>query len=154
MKDLKKILVLTRMTKESRKAVRYGVSLSKKYGCDLSVLHVIHKPFGTDLEGWNLPLPSIDETYEQIVKEEKEELERVVALEREQGMVIKTLLKNGEPTEVTLKTIKEDNIDLLIMPSHSEWRLEHILFGRSNDEIIRNMPCSILLVKEEPGKVA
>ena len=83
MNDLKKILVLTRMTRQSRKAVRYGVSLAKKYGCELSVLHVIHKPFGTDLEGWNLPLPSIDETYQQIVKEETEELEKIVAMEKD-----------------------------------------------------------------------
>lgn len=154
MNDLKKILVLTRMTRQSRKAVRYGVSLAKKYGCELSVLHVIHKPFGTDLEGWNLPLPSIDETYQQIVKEETEELEKIVAMEKEKGLAIKTLLKRGDPTEETLKTIKEDKIDLLVMPSHSEWRLEHILFGRSNDQIIRTMPCSILLVKEEPGNAA
>ena len=147
MNDLKKILVLTRMTRQSRKAVRYGVSLAKKYGCELSVLHVIHKPFGTDLEGWNLPLPSIDETYQQIVKEETEELEKIITMEKEKGLTI----KKGEPTEETLKTINEDKIDLLVMPSHSEWRLEHILFGRSNDQIIRTMPCSILLVKEEPG---
>jgi universal stress protein A len=153
MEDIKKILVLTRMTKLSRKAVHYGVSLAKKYGCELSVLHVIHKPFGTDLEGWNLPLPSIDDTYKQIVKEERAELDRIISLEKEKGLAIKTLMKEGDPTEETLKTIKEANIDLLVMPSHSEWRLEHILFGRSNDAIIRSMPCSVLLVKEEPGTV-
>jgi len=29
--------------------------------------------------------------------------------------------------------------------------LEHFLFGRSNEELIRRMPCSLLLVKKEPG---
>jgi len=153
MEDVKRILVLTQMTKESRKALHYGVALAKKYGCELSVLHVIHNPFGTDLEGWNLPLPSIDATYEQIVKQEKKELEKIVEMEKERGFTIRTLLKEGKPVEEALKTIKENNIDLLIMPSHAEWRLEHLLFGRNNDEIIRNMPCSILLVKEEPRKV-
>ncbi len=152
MENVKRILVLTRMTKQSRKAVHYGVSLARKYGCEISVLHVIHQPFGTDLQGWNLPLPSIDESYRQIVKEEKEELDRVIDLEKEKGLTIRELLKEGEPTQETLKTIKEENIDLLVMAAHSEWRLEHLLFGRSNDEIIRTMPCSILLVKEEPEK--
>ena len=32
-------------------------------------------------------------------------------------------------------------------------RLEHLLFGRSNDEIIRTMHCSMFLIKEEPGGV-
>ncbi len=153
MEDVKRILVLSTMTRESRKAVNYGVSLAEKLGAELFVLRVIHKPFGTDLEGWNLPLPSIDATYQQIVKEEEAELEKVVAMEGKKGLKIKTLLKHGKPSDETLKTIKEHSIDLLIMSSHSEWRLEHLLFGRSNDEIIRDMPCSILLVKNEPGKV-
>ena len=41
-----------------------------------------------------------------------------------------------------------------IMLAHSEWRLEHFLFGRIREEIIRKTPCSILLIKEEPGKGA
>jgi len=44
------------------------------------------------------------------------------------------------------------NIDLIIMLAHSEWRLEHFLFGRIKEEIIRKTPCSILLIKDEPGK--
>jgi nucleotide-binding universal stress UspA family protein len=53
-----------------------------------------------------------------------------------------------------MKVVKEDNIDLIIMLSHSGWRLEHFLFGRIKEEIIRKTPCSILLIKEEPGKGA
>ncbi|MCK5504111.1 MAG: universal stress protein [Thermodesulfovibrionia bacterium] len=40
------------------------------------------------------------------------------------------------------------------MLSHEEGRLEHFLFGRSNEKIIRDMPCSILLVEEEPEPMA
>ena len=63
-----------------------------------------------------------------------------------------SLLKEGDPVKETLKVIEEEHIDLMIMSSHSEWRLEHLLFGRNTDLIIRTMPCSILLLKEEPGK--
>jgi universal stress protein A len=152
MEDLKNILVVTRMTKSSRKAVHYGVSLAKGCGCKLSVLHVIDHPFGTDLEGWSLPLPSLDETYRKIVEEEQKELDKVIALEKDKGLKIEKIMKEGKETKEILKTVEKENIDLLIMPSHSESRLEHLLFGRSNDEIIRTMPCSIFLVKEEPGE--
>jgi hypothetical protein len=30
-------------------------------------------------------------------------------------------------------------------------RLEHFLFGRINDDRIRRLPCSILLVREDTG---
>lgn len=153
MEDVKRLLVVTFLTRASRKIVHYGVSLAKKYGSELYVLHVIHKPFGTDLEGWNLPLPSIDETYRKIIKEEKEELDKVLSFEQAKGLSVKRLVKEGDPTKETLKVIEEEHIDLMIMSSHSEWRLEHLLFGRSTDLILRTMPCSILLVKDEPGEI-
>ena len=31
--------------------------------------------------------------------------------------------------------------------------LEHLLFGRSNDELVRRMPCSIMLVKKEAESI-
>jgi len=154
MEDVKKIIVVTRMTRSSRKAVHYGVSLAEQCGCELYVMHVIDRPFGTDLEGWSLPLPSLDQTYKKIVEEEQKELDNIIAFEKDKGLSIKKIIKEGKETHEILKTVEKENIDLLIMPSHSESRLEHLLFGRSNDEIIRTMPCSMLLVKEEPGEGA
>ncbi len=37
------------------------------------------------------------------------------------------------------------------MLADEEDHLEHFLFGRSNEELVRRMPCSILLVKKEPA---
>ena len=49
--------------------------------------------------------------------------------------------------------VTDENIDLIIMLAHEQGRLEHFLFGRSNEEIIRKMPCSILMVKKEAGSL-
>ena len=46
------------------------------------------------------------------------------------------------------KVVEEEKIDLLLMPAHEENRLEHFLFGRINEAIIRRLPCSVLLVKQ------
>jgi nucleotide-binding universal stress UspA family protein len=154
MEDVKRILVVSSMTKSSRKAIHYGVSLSKKYASELYVLHVIYHPFGFDLEGWNLPIPSLEEEYKRIIKEAKEELDTVISQEKKKGMSIKEMIREGEPSKEILKVVKEENINLIVMLAHSEWRLEHFLFGRIKEEIIRKIPCSILLVKEDPGKVA
>jgi universal stress protein A len=40
------------------------------------------------------------------------------------------------------------------MLAHEEGRMEHFLFGQSNEALIRKMPCSVLLVKKEPGQAA
>ena len=154
MREIKRVLVVSRMTQYCRKAVRYGVSLSQKYGAELYVIHVIHDIFGTDMTGWNLSIPSLAEEYKKSVQKAKKELDAVINSEKQKGMTIRELVKEGEPTEEILKTVKEEHIDLLIMLAHEEGRLEHFLFGRSNEKIVRLMPCSILLVKKEPEPVS
>lgn len=152
MEDIKRILVVSRSTKYCQKAVHYGVSLSQKYGAELYIIHVIHEPliFG----GWNLPIPSLEEEYRKMLKEAKVELNAIIQKEKKKGVKIKEMIKEGKPSEVILNAVKEENIDLIIMLSHEEGRLEHFLFGRSNEKIIREMPCSILLVEEEPEPMA
>ncbi len=146
MEDIKRILVVSRMTKCCRKTLHYGVSLSQKYGADLFVMHALHNPFG--LEGWNLPMVSMEEDYKRELQKAKKELDALVKKEIKAGMSVQELVLEGEPTEAILKTVQKEKIDLLIMTAHEEGRLEHFLFGQSNDEITRRMPCTVLLVKE------
>jgi nucleotide-binding universal stress UspA family protein len=152
MDDINRILVVSRMTKFCRKAVHYGISLSQKYGAELYVVHVVHEPF--IFGGWNFPIPSLQEEYKRTLKEAKSELDDIIGQEKKKGVSIKELIKEGKPTEEILKVVKEKNIDLIIMLAHEEGHLEHFLFGRSNEDIIRKMPCSIVLVKKEPEQVA
>ena len=150
MEDINRILVVSRMTTFCRKAVHYGISLSKKFGASLYIIHVGHNPFG--LEGWNLPpLPAFVTNYSILLKKGQEDIDAAIAAERAQGMKIEQLIREGEPTEVILRVVKEENIDLLIMLAHEEGLMEHFFFGRSNEEIIRKIPCSIFFVKKEPA---
>ncbi|MDD2541151.1 MAG: universal stress protein [Desulfuromonadaceae bacterium] len=151
MEDIKRILVVSRMTKDCREAVHYGISLARKYNAELSILHVIHNPFG--LEGWNLPIVSLEQDFKKLIEEAKSDLDRVIREEKAKGLPIKELIKNGDPTEEIIKTVKEEKIDLLVLLAHEEWRLEHFLFGRSNEELVRRMPCAVMFVKKEPKPV-
>jgi nucleotide-binding universal stress UspA family protein len=151
MEEIKKILVVSRMTKYCREAVQYGISLARKYDAELFVIHVVHNPFG--LEGWNLPMVSLTEEYRNILKDAKEDLDRIIRNEKGTGLPITELIKEGDPTEEVVNTVREEKIDLMILLAHEEGRLEHLLFGRSNEELIRRLPCTVLLVKKEPKAV-
>ncbi|MEJ2695504.1 MAG: universal stress protein [Candidatus Sulfobium sp.] len=148
MDDVKQILVVSRLTTEDEKAVHYGVSLCKKYGAELNIIHVINDPLLGG--GWNLPIPAIEEAYRESREEARKALDRITGLEREKGMTINELIRDGEPSREVFKAVEEMKIDLIVMVSHEEGRLEHFLFGRTNERIIRRMPCSVFLVKKEP----
>jgi nucleotide-binding universal stress UspA family protein len=148
MEEFKKILVVSTMTKYCEKAVHYGVSLSQKYGAELTVLHIVHDPF--IFWGWNLPIPSIEAEFKKTMEEAKKELDAVIRAEKKKGVAIKELIREGKPADEILRVAKEEKTDLIILLAHEEGHLEHFLFGRSNEDIVRRMPCSVLLVKKEP----
>jgi len=147
MNDIRRIMVVATDIKHSRETVHSGVSLARKYDAELVVLHVEHDPFGVD--GWNLPFLSVDEEYKALLKEAKKNLEKVIQVESGSGLQVKEVIREGEPIGAIRKVVEEEKIDLLIFPAHEESRLEHFLFGRINEAIIRRLPCSILLLKQE-----
>jgi nucleotide-binding universal stress UspA family protein len=150
MDDIKRILVVSRSTKHCRKAVHYGISLAKQYNAKLYVMHVIHDPFS--LEGWNLPIPSLEQEYKKLVKTTREEIDRIIKSERADGLEVTEQIREGKPTDEIIEAVKEEKIDLVILSAHEEGRLEHLLFGRTVEELTRKMPCSILLVNYNPWK--
>jgi len=152
MKDFNNILVVSRSTKYCRKAVHTGISLARLYDAKLHILHVVHDPF--NLDGWNLPIPSVHEEYVKLMNRYRKELHKIVMEEKGQGIIdITESVQEGGPVEEIITAVESKDIDLLIMLGHEEWRIEHFLFGRTNEEILRRLPCSTLLIKQEPGKL-
>jgi len=92
---------------------------------------------------------SIEQEHKNEMEKYKADLHTMISAENKKGMAIHEFVKEGNPSEVVLNLAKENSIDLLILRSQAESRLERMLVGGSNDEIIRAMPCSIFLVKQE-----
>ena len=145
MEGIHRILVVSRLTRYCRKAVRFGVSLAQQYGAELAVLHVVENPFK---KGWNLPTIHYEDQYKKEMARVKAELEDIVNSEKKKGMTIREFIEEGDPKEEILRVIGRERIDLAILTAHEEGRLEHFLYGRGIDSIVRRMPCSILLVRE------
>ena len=151
MHDIKRILVVSRWTKDCKKALHYGISLARSYHAELSILHIIRDTF--EMSGGVLYMPrlaDLEEGYRNSVEEVKRDFDAMIAAEHATGMAIKETIKDGEPAAEIFKAVETDKIDLVIMAHHEENRIEHYLFCRDNNKVIRKMPCSVMLVKTEP----
>jgi universal stress protein A len=151
MEDIRKILAVSWVTQYCKGTVHAAVSLAEKYDAELSVINVIDTSW---LQGWNLPMRSHEEEHRKYMGQIKTELDGIISRERKSGLIIKTIVKEGDPVEEILKVIEKEKIDLLILRVNEESRFEHFLVGNSNDEIVRKMPCSIFLLKNEPKSKA
>ncbi|ALC16584.1 nucleotide-binding universal stress protein, UspA family [Desulfuromonas soudanensis] len=154
MKEISRILVISRMTPYCRDAIHYGLSLARKYKGELFILHLLANPgdiIGVNASGL-FPLEEYNK-YRDIQQKAKDELDQVIKQEIKDGFPIKELISDHDPVDEILHVVKEENIDLIVMLAHEEGHLEHTLFGREKDDIISSLPCSILLVKKEPEPV-
>ena len=143
-KDITRILAVSRMTNYCRKAIHYGISLAEKYNAELSVIHVMYNPFTL----LNLPMMAFEKERKKEQEDVKKELDRIIEREKNKGMIIKEFIKEGEPAEQIMAVVREENIDLAILHAHKDTHWDHFLYGYSNDEIIRKIPCSVLLVRK------
>jgi nucleotide-binding universal stress UspA family protein len=145
METFNNILVVSRSTKKCIKVLRTGISLARKYGARLHILHIIHDPFS--LNGWNLPVPSLEDEYKKMVTTARQELDRMVQAEKAEGLVITESIKDGDPANDIQNLVESENVDLILMLAHQEGRLEHFLFGKTNEAIIRRLPATLMLIK-------
>ena len=146
MEDIRRILAVSWMTQYCKRTVHYAVSLAAKYGAELSVIHVIDTLW---LQGWSVPVMSQEEERRKDMEIIKAKLDNIIGGETKEGVEIKNIVKEGDPVEEILKFVGEEKIDLVILRAHEEGRVERFLVGSSNDAIIRKMPCSVFLVKNE-----
>jgi nucleotide-binding universal stress UspA family protein len=149
MENFRSILVVSRMIPYSLKAIKFGVSLARKYDAKLMVLHLVSNP--VDLMALNAPGLLLDEQYKNYInshQEAKERLDKLIKQEISDGFPIKELISDHDPVKEIVKVVEEEKIDLILISAHEEGRIEHALFGGENDAILRKMPCSIMLVKK------
>jgi nucleotide-binding universal stress UspA family protein len=149
--DFKRILAVSRVTEFSGNAINRGISLAKKYGAELYVLLLLHDPFA--LEGWNLPIVSLkvlQEEHKRLQEEMQDRLSAIINRERAGGMRIEEFTRWGEPLDAITEIVESEKIDLLIFSVHEKDHIDHYLFAHDRNEIVRKIPCSILLLKEQP----
>jgi nucleotide-binding universal stress UspA family protein len=151
MKLFESILVVSRMNPYSGKTIKTGISLARKYSAKLYVLHLVSSRMDFITPDAAGIFPDAQYTgYLNSQQAVRKQLENIIAVETGSGFPIKELVSELDSISEIERVVREENVDLILTNAHREGRLEHALFGGENDAMIRTMPCSILLVKEEP----
>lgn len=147
MESIRRILVVCSVTASCGTLVHEAAALARSKRARLVIVTVLDNPFG--VRGLSFPRPSLKADLENLIERNRRELQELVS--REQlAMPIEVQLREGKPLEEILNVVREENIDLLVLPAHYESRLEHFLFGGKNKALLRMMPCSLLYIKSEP----
>ncbi len=68
-------------------------------------------------------------------------------------LTIKSLVMEGFPGAEIIRAVKDNQVDLVILGTRGLSNVKRFLFGSTSDWVMREVPCSLLLVREKLSKV-
>ncbi len=148
--NVKKILAPIDFSEHSTEAMRGAMELAKDVGAEVHLMHVIapHHHF--------IPLPlatNAEESRELVreaamIEQAEEELARIKKDDFGNSNKVFTFAVVGHPIQKLVEYSKEQSIDLIVMATHGRGGAEHLLLGGTTEKIVRNAPCSVLVLRQ------
>lgn len=146
----KKILLPTDGSKNAEMAAEHAFLLGSRSNAEIMVLYVIETPRFTGLRSVDR-----DELINNLKQEGQKSFDRIkeLSMERksegkcEKGMHLSFEFSEGSPADVILKTIEEENIDLVVMGTSGKKGLNRFLLGSVAENTMRSAKIPVLVVR-------
>lgn len=145
MEGIKKILIATDGSDNTKAAVSYGLWLAKELGAEVTALYVVDQTsFGS------FPMDSsIVSVYSLLENEGKKAVEDVKAEGDAKGVKVTPMVLEGSPTRKILETAA--GFDLVVMGTLGRSALGKLFMGSVAERVTRYAPCPVLVVRAKKG---
>jgi len=135
---LKRVLVATDFSAPSHAALIYGRALARSFGASLHLLHVVENYFLR-------PTAAVPHLVQQA---KTRMLDDQLSDEDRKTLAARTVLEvSDEPAETIVDYAKAQEVDLIVMGTHSRSGLDRLLVGSVAEHVIRTAPCPVLTVR-------
>lgn len=140
-----RILVPTDFSAISEVALNYAITVARRFGASLHLLHVVDDPFVGKTFGSEVYITSVAAMRVHLVDEAAGRLSRVLP---ECGRVpARTEVRVGRPQDVIRAVAEQHGCDLIVMGTHGRTGMSHLLLGSVAEQIMREAPCPVLTVR-------
>jgi nucleotide-binding universal stress UspA family protein len=137
---VKKILYPTDFSSYSNQAYFHAVALAENHQASLTVLFVYTPDF---------PAPPQAAAHATSQAFWRDQLEQIRPLNPD--IVVKHVFLEGDPAAELVRYAQDAAIDLVVMGTHGRTGLERLLMGSVAEKVLRDAPCSVLVVKLPKG---
>ncbi len=150
---IKKMLIAIDESEHRVKIIKYGLTLAKSLGADVTVTHVIDRSSMLalgDLEGLLGYYRSGNSVYERELAKHAEELLREAdTLAKKQGMKINThvIMNASSVAEGIIDYASSTDMDLIVIGTKGRTGGHKFLVGGIADKIVDHAHCSVLAVR-------
>jgi nucleotide-binding universal stress UspA family protein len=146
MDTIKKILVPIDFSNFSKNALKYAINFAKKFDSKIYLVYVIEPViYPSDFSMGQVTFPVSDN---EMNDRAKEELDNLAKFGKNSDIEIETIIKTGKPFVEINETAGELDADLIIIATHGNTGIEHLLFGSTAEKVVRKAPCPVLTLRE------
>ena len=138
--NIRKILYATDFSSYSNQAYFHAVALAENHGASLSILYV-YTP--------GSPMPDIRGRREADRQYWRDQLEQIRPVDS--SISVRHVFREGDPAAEIIRFAAEAGSDLIVMGTHGRTGLERLLLGSVAEKVMRDAPCSVLVVKLPKG---
>jgi nucleotide-binding universal stress UspA family protein len=143
-KQIKKILYGTDFTERSELAFDYAETLARLAGAELHILHVIGE-LADRRRG--MILPEAFEILEREVEVQAVKEMKNFCRKRLKGISYTTEVVLGIPFQQIIRSAQEIKADLIVIGTHGQMALEHVLVGSTAERVVRRSEIPVLTVR-------
>jgi len=141
---LKRILVTTDFSPESRKAFRYAVAFAKQFGAALDVVSIV-EPVPM-MSGPEMSPIAVDPS--ATAKSTKQMLVEWIAREVPSTVRATALVRQGRAFLEIVAVAQQRGADLIVISTHGYSGLMHVFMGSTAERVVRHAPCPVLVVRQ------
>ena len=140
----KKILLPTDGSKFANEAAKQAILIADKFKAEIIALYVIEERRIDGIRRGEL-MTKIETILTQEARMALKEVTNILK-KSEKDVKITFKTRQGNPADQILKTIKTDNIDLVVMGTAGRHGLDRFRFGSVAENVVRYATCHVLVV--------
>ena len=152
-----KILVAVDPSPHTREAIRFVKSVDWPKKSEIYLIHAIELKNAPSLIssdgpfGWDSVISQAREGMETEARLFLDKIKRKIL--KRHPHIIKSIVVEGLPGEEILQAVKDYQIDLVILGTRGLSNVKRFLLGSTSDWVMREAPCSVLLVRDKLSQV-
>lgn len=137
------IVIATDGSRNTRRAISYGIELAKLSGATVYALYVVNTK-STISENWTIG----KETIYNIMKcDGQKAVSEVKKIGEASGVEVREVVLDGCPSSEIIKFAENNNADLIVMGTLGETGLEKFLIGSVAEKVVRGSKVPVLVVR-------
>lgn len=143
LKEIKKILIPVDFSETSLLAIEHGRILAKMLKADVILLHCDEKAAAS-----HAAMDAETEVVDKGGSGSGKRLDELASsFEKEDKVNVISMVKKAKPSRGIVKTVEENNIDLIVMGTHGIGGFEEFFMGSTAHKIVNLSPCPVLSVQ-------